>query len=106
MFRVTKAEQGSHTTITIDGELSGDHIEVVAVCCQQAISAGKPVALFLRDVSAVDQAGHALLRRLAARGVRLIGAGVYTAYLVRALGPASVEPAKSAGAGVAARRVT
>jgi ABC-type transporter Mla MlaB component len=105
MFRVTKAEQGSHTTITIDGELSGDHIELVTVCCQQAISAGKPVDLFLRDVSAVDPAGHALLRRLVAKGVRLIGSGVYTAYLVRALDPVSVEPVNSAGAGAVARRV-
>jgi ABC-type transporter Mla MlaB component len=105
MFRVTKAEQGPHTTIAIDGELSGDHIEVVAVCCQQAIAAGKPVDLFLRDVSAVDQAGRALLRRLAAQGVRLIGSGVYTAYLVRALDPASVEPLNSVRAGAPVRRV-
>jgi hypothetical protein len=85
MFRVSKAEERSRTIITIDGQLSGDQTEVVETCCDQAISTGKPVQLFLRDVSAVDQAGRALLCRLAAKGIDLLGGGVYTSYLVRAL---------------------
>ena len=85
MFRVSKAEQPSCTTVTIDGQLSSDTIAVVETCCNQAISAGKAVHLFLRDVSTVDPAGRALLCRLAARGVRLLGRGVYTSYLVGAL---------------------
>ena len=85
MFRVSRAEEPSRTIVTIDGQLSGDYIAVVETCCDQAISAGKAVHLFLRDVSTVDQAGRALLCRLAARGVRLLGSGVYTSYLVGAL---------------------
>lgn len=105
MFRVNKAEKRSRTIVTIDGELSGDYVEIVATCCDQAISVGKPVHLFLRDVSTVDQAGRALLCRLAAKGVRLHGSGVYTAYLVRALNPAGGESLKSSNAGEATRRV-
>ena len=85
MFRASKIEEPSRTIITIDGQLSCDTIAVVESCCDQAISAGKAVHLFLRDVSTVDQAGRALLCRLAARGVRLLGRGVYTSYLVGAL---------------------
>jgi ABC-type transporter Mla MlaB component len=85
MFRVSRAEEPSRTIVTIDGQLSGDYIAVVETCCDQAISAGKAVHLFLRDVSTVDQAGRALLCRLAARGVRLLGSGVYTSHLVGAL---------------------
>jgi len=85
MLRVTKAEERSHTLITIDGQLSGDSIEVVETCCSQAVSGGKPVQLFLHDVSTVDEAGIILLRRLAAKGVRLLGRGVYTSYIVREL---------------------
>jgi ABC-type transporter Mla MlaB component len=80
--------------VTIDGQLAGDSIAIVETCCDQAISTGKAVHLFLRDVSTVDQAGRALLCRLAARGVRLLGRGVYTSYLVGALNP---------GAGLGAR---
>jgi hypothetical protein len=85
MFRVSKAEERSRTIVTIDGQLAGDSIEVVKTCCDQAISTGKPVDLFLRDVSTIDQAGRALLRLLAASGVRLLASGVYTSYIVQAL---------------------
>lgn len=105
MFRVSKAEEGSRTVVTIDGQLSGDSIEVVGNCCDEAVSTGKPVRLFLRDVSAVDQAGRALLSRLAAKGVQVIASGVYTSYLVRALLPAGADPVISSGAGELTRRV-
>ncbi len=87
MFRVSRAEEQSRTLVTIDGQLSGDCIEAVQTCCDQAISTGKPVDLFLRDVSTIDRAGRALLRRLAASGVRLLARGVYTSYIVQALTP-------------------
>jgi ABC-type transporter Mla MlaB component len=106
MFRVSKAEEDSGTVITIDGQLSGDNIEVVGTCCDQALSSGKPVQLFLRDVSAVDQAGRALLCRLAAKGIRVMASGVYTAYLVGTLNPAGMEPANSSRTGEVPRRVT
>lgn len=105
MFRVSTAEEGPRTIITIDGQLAGDSTGVVGTCCEQAISTGRPVHLFLRDVSAVDQAGRALLRRLAAKGVRLIASGVYTSYLVRALNPAGTEPGNSSDTGEVTRRV-
>ena len=46
---------------------------------------GRPVQLYLRDVTSVDQAGQKLLSRLAAKGVHLAASGVYTSYLVQAL---------------------
>ena len=85
MIRVTKTEEQSHTIVTIDGELSGDSIAVVEACCSQAKSNGKPIELFLRDITTVDQAGQMLLSRLAAKGVRLVARGVYTSYLVQSL---------------------
>jgi ABC-type transporter Mla MlaB component len=95
MFRVSKAEESSRTIFTIDGQLSGDSIEVVETFCDQAKSRGKPVHLFLRDVSMVDQAGRALLCRLAAKGVHLLATGIYTSYLVRMLSPSRTEPPHS-----------
>ena len=85
MIRVTKTEEKSHTIVTIDGQLSGDSIAVVETCCNQAKSNGKPIELFLRDITTVDQAGQMLLSRLAAKGVRLVARGVYTSYLVQSL---------------------
>jgi len=85
MIRVTKAEELSRTVVTIDGQLSGDTIAIVETCCNQAKSNGRPVELFLRDVTIVDPAGRTLLSRLASQGVRLSGSGVYTSYLVQSL---------------------
>lgn len=85
MIHVTKIEERRKTVVTVDGQLSGDSIDVVETCCNQAESGGKPVELFLRDVTTVDQAGRMLLRRLAVKGIRLAASGVYTCYLVQAL---------------------
>ncbi len=91
MIRVTKTEEQSLTTVTIDGQLATDSIAIVETCCNQAKSNGNPVQLFLRDISAVDQAGEMLLRRLAGKGIRLAARGVYTSYLVQSLTSASNE---------------
>jgi hypothetical protein len=85
MFRISKVDEESRTVMTIEGQLSGDYIEAVETCCDQAISTGRQVDLFLRDVSTIDQRGRALLRRLVAKGVHLLASGVYTSYLVQTL---------------------
>jgi hypothetical protein len=85
MIRVTKSEKRERTIITIDGRLSGDYIEVVEICCLQAASEGKPIDVFLHDVSTIDESGRALLTRLAAKGIRLFATGMYTSYVVRDL---------------------
>jgi hypothetical protein len=92
MFRVCKAEEPSRTIITIDGNLSGDYVGAVELCCVQAMSEGKPVHLLLRDVPTVDQSGRALLSRMAAKGIHLLASGVYASYLVRRAGQAGAEP--------------
>ena len=86
MFRITKTENGARSVLIVEGELRSDCVDTVEVCCDQAVARGRPVDLFLRDVSAIDLSGMALLRRLAGRGIRLAGSGVYTSYLLRELG--------------------
>jgi hypothetical protein len=82
VFRLEKAGDGSRINITIDGRLSMESIELVESCCDEAIAERKRIDLVLRDVSVVDEAGRALLRRLAVKGVHLFGHGLYTSYLV------------------------
>lgn len=82
MIRVTKTEEPSKTVVTIDGQLSGESVGLVETCCKEAQSEGKPVYLFLRNVTAIDDAGRLLLRHLARNGVHVSGKGVYTSYVV------------------------
>ena len=86
MIRVTKTEERSRRIITIDGQLSDISITMVENCCSHAEASQKPVHLFLRDITTVDQAGTILLRRLAGIGVHLLASGLITSYLVQTLG--------------------
>ena len=71
--------------VNIDGQLLGECVRVAEDVCSQALADGKPVCVFLRDVCQIDEAGRELLRRLAARGVRLAASGVYMSHLVKTL---------------------
>ena len=78
MIRVTQSRERGRTTFIIDGQLSGDYIQVVDICCNLALLKGRPIAVFLRNVLTIDESGRALLARLASKGVRLLATGVYT----------------------------
>jgi hypothetical protein len=99
MFRISKVEGQSRTVVTIDGHLAGEYVQIAKTCCEQAISLGKSVHVFLREVSEVDDAGCDLLSRLAASGCRLHASGVYTSYIVQRLQSAAVDSRTSADAG-------
>ena len=85
MFRITRADHATNSVLTLEGDLAGDCVEAVERCCCQAITRGVPVNLVLKEVSNIDIPGRALLEKLPAMGVRLRGAGVYTAYLLRSI---------------------
>lgn len=82
MIRVFTTDEPSAVTITVDGQLVGDYIAVVETCIHQAIGQRRPVHLFLRDVSHIDELGRTLLCRLATHGVELRASGVYSSYIV------------------------
>jgi hypothetical protein len=82
MIRIMKSNHADGITITVDGRLAGDYVDAVEMSVHQAMDQGRPVHLFLRDVSVIDENGHTLLSRLASKGVELSASGVYSAYVV------------------------
>ena len=82
MIRIITAEEPACITITADGDLWGDSLAVVEICCDQAISKGKPVRLFRRDISVLGEDGRRLLCRQAAKGIDQKATGVYNSYIV------------------------
>ena len=82
MIRIMTANEPGSTTITVDGILCDGSVETVHTCCIEALSQGKPVRLYLRDVSTMDERGRTMLRYLAAAGVDLKANGIYSSYIV------------------------
>ncbi len=82
MIRIQTAIEAGGIAIAIDGQLVGDYVMEVETSLREAIEQHKHVHLFLRDVSHIDETGHALLSRLAAHGVELSADGLYSSYVV------------------------
>ena len=82
MIRIMTADEPTYREIILDGKLSGECVELVETVCNEAIGNGKPVQLYLRDVSTIDESGRALLGRLSTKGISLKAAGLYSSYVV------------------------
>jgi hypothetical protein len=89
MIRIMTADRKETTKLTVEGTLSDEGAEAVQACCMQALSNGKAVRLWLRDVSGISDRGLTMLRRLAAAGVDLTADGVYSSHVVDEIQSAS-----------------
>ena len=85
MFRLEETHGRLRTVISIDGRLAGEYVPLVERACLRALEAGRKIEVFLRQVTAVDEAGRDLLRRLAQRGVELRALGLYMPAMLRRL---------------------
>ena len=82
MIRIQAADNLGGIKIAIDGQLAGEYVAEVETSIREAIAQQQHVHLFLRDVSIIDETGLSLLSRLAAQGVELSAAGLYSSYVV------------------------
>jgi hypothetical protein len=85
MIRIQAAPNPGGITIAIDGQLIGEYVAEVEASIRGSMEQCKDVHLFLRNVSHIDETGHALLSRLAALGVELSAAGLYSSHVVTQL---------------------
>ena len=86
MIRISTTNEPTAITVTVDGQLVGDYVDAVDTSVVQAMTEGRAVHLFLRDVSHIDEHGRKLLSRLATKGVELSASGVYSRYIVAEAG--------------------
>ena len=89
MIRIITAAEPKLITITVDGDLVGEYVDAVETCVKQALARPSPAALYLREVSGIDEKGRALLVRLASMGVQLRADGVYSSYVVARISKAA-----------------
>jgi hypothetical protein len=83
MIRIQPAKNPGGITIAIDGQLIGEYVAEIEASLRKSAEQYKAVELFLRNVSHIDEAGQALLSRLAAQGVELRAAGLYSSHVVK-----------------------
>jgi hypothetical protein len=83
MIRIQPAKNPGGITIAIDGQLIGEYVAEIEASIRKSTEQYKAVELFLRNVSHIDEAGQALLSRLAAEGVELRAAGLYSSHVVK-----------------------
>lgn len=84
MIHISTKNELRRITITVDGQLAGEDVGAVEKSCREAIARERRVRvrLFLRQVSNIDAGGLKLLHRLAADGVEVSAAGLYSSYIV------------------------
>jgi hypothetical protein len=82
MIRIQAAYNRGSITIAIDGQLISEYVAEVEASIRESTEQYKDVHLFLRNVSHIDEMGHALLSRLAAQGVDLSATGLYSSHVV------------------------
>ena len=99
MIRILTADEPNAITITVDGQLVDDCVDAVETCSDQAMGQGRPVHLFLRDVSHIGENGRSLLSCLAGKGVRSSASGVYTSYIVAEISKGQPQPSRWAKPG-------
>jgi len=83
MIRIQPAKNPGGITIAIDGQLIGEYVAEIEASIRKSTEQYKAVELFLRNVSHIDEAGQELLSRLAAQGVELRAAGLYSSHVVK-----------------------
>ena len=83
MIRIQPAKNPGGITIAIDGQLIGEYVAEIEASIRKSTEQYKAVELFLRNVSHIDEAGQALLSRLAAQGVELRATGLYSSHVVK-----------------------
>src|ERR1700730_1091680 len=82
MIRIQAAYNPGSVTIAIDGQLIAEYVAEVEASIRESMEQYKDVHLYLRNVSHIDEMGHALLSRLAAQGVELSATGLYSSHVV------------------------
>ena len=82
MIRIQAAINPGGITLAVDGQLISEYVAEIEASIRESMEPYKAVDLFLRNVSDIDEAGQALLSRLAAQGVELRAAGLYSSHVI------------------------
>jgi hypothetical protein len=78
MLRITTRNDGDRTIFELEGKLAGPWVAEMTACWRKAAEANRPVAVLLKHVSFIDNAGKTLLSEMCRDGAEIAGAGCMT----------------------------
>src|SRR5579864_6448432 len=89
MMKATIERKGSESLLLIEGRISGPWVEELAQFWHGVLAtdASQIITVELKDVTFIDDAGKALLRRMAVEGAAIRGGGCFTAAIVSSILP-------------------
>jgi anti-anti-sigma regulatory factor len=75
MLKITSHSDPARTLFELEGRLLGAWVEELKTCWQQAAAANQQVAVRLKEVTFIDEAGRKLLADMHRQGVTLAAEG-------------------------------
>lgn len=87
MMKATIKKEATETVVLIEGRIAGPWAEELGQFWNfvKASEGSKTITIELRDVTFIDEAGKALLRRWVGEGAKIRGGGCYTAAVVNSI---------------------
>lgn len=87
MLKITHNNEGGVTTLKLEGKLTGEWVNELQQCWQQALltSAGAAIRIDLAGVAWVSDEGKALLSTMRLQGAELLAANLLMAGIVAEL---------------------
>lgn len=116
MLKITRESDGVRVILNLEGGLAGPWVEEMERVWRRAVTDadGRPVRLFLVEVTFIDSAGKKLLEEMCRQGVEMVGAGCMNRAIVEEIthqkkddpvcGAEAVSPLKKAKKGHAKNR--
>ena len=83
MLRIDRMDRAGTVTLTLEGELTAEWVQVVAEECQRVLDAGKALRLDLAAVTYISHAGAEALQALFGGKVEILGASPLIEDLLR-----------------------
>jgi outer membrane protein len=89
MMKATAEREGAEILLLVEGRISGPWVEELEQFWRGVLAteANRRIAVELKDVTFIDDAGKALLRRMAVEGAAIRGGGCFTAAIVSSILP-------------------
>ena len=82
MLRITIHEEGNVCRLELGGKLAGPWVLETEYAWRSSLRAGRQIALDMRELTGVDDAGRELLLAMHLAGVRLVVEGVWMQGLI------------------------